>query len=150
VSAERRDRAITRSWPTLLLLTLTAVLLSLGAFLSWRATGSEVSATPTLTGAAHAEHGANGGAHEHPIDENHLLDVLAEENEARDKLPANATLLTMLALVASFGLALGWLPASGWSSPRSQVSLLIRCCFHSIVHVQHGRPVATLLGVFRL
>ena len=48
---------MTRSWPTLLLLALTAVLLSLGAFLSWRATGSEVSAALTLAAASHAQHG---------------------------------------------------------------------------------------------
>jgi hypothetical protein len=139
-----------RSWPTLPLLALTAVLLSLGTFLSWRANGSEVSAALTLAGAAHAQHRTNGGAQERPIDENYLLDVLADESEARDKFPANASLLTMLVFVVLFGPALRWLPASGWAGPGSRISLLIRCCFHSIVHVQQGRPVATLLGVFRL
>jgi hypothetical protein len=113
-------------------LLTTAVLVCLGAFLlSWPASGSEQV--------------ANG----HPIDGQYLA-ILAEEDEVSDQLPKNAELLSTLVLVLFFGPALGWLVASGWRGSKPEVTSLMRCCFHSMVHLHQRRAVATVLGVFRL
>jgi hypothetical protein len=102
------------------LLTI-AVLFCLGAFLlSWSASGSEVSAVLTMVGAPHAERVANG----HPIGGKYLA-MSAKEDEVGDKLPKNATLLRTLALVLFFGMALGWLLASGWTRSRPEVTSLL-------------------------
>jgi hypothetical protein len=114
-------------------LLTTAVLLCLGAFLlSWSASGSEQVAKG------------------HPIDGKYPA-MLAEEDQVSSKLPKNAMLLRTLVLVYFFGPALGWLlVASGWRGSRPEVTSLMRCCFHSMVHLHQRRTVATLLGVFRL
>ena len=127
-------------------LLTTAVLLCLGAFLlSWSASGSEVFPIPTMVGATHAEQGANG----HQI-EGQYPAMFAEEDKVRDELPKNAMLLRTLVLVLFFGPVLGWLLASGWRGSRPEDNSLMRCCFHSMVHLHQRRTVATLLGVFRL
>jgi hypothetical protein len=127
----------------------TAVLLWVGVFLfCWPSSGSEVCAAFTLAGAPHAEQAANGSGHQ--IDGNYLA-VFAAEDEAKDKLPRNATLLrTLLVLVLFFGTALGWLGVSSWMRGRPEVCSPIRYCFHCVVHLHQRRAVATLLGVFRL
>jgi hypothetical protein len=128
-------------------LLTTAVLLCLGAFLlSWPASGTEVSAVLTMVGVPHAEQAANG----HPIDGKYPA-MFAEEGEVRDQLPKNAMLLGTLVLVLFYGPVLGWwLVASGWTGSRPEDTSLMRCCFHSMVHLHQRRTVATLLGVFRL
>ena len=129
-------------------LLTTGVLLLLGAFLlSWPASGSEVSTALTKADAPHAEQAANGYGHQ--IDGNYLA-VFAAEDEAEDKLPKNAVLLRTLVIVLFFGLALGWIGVTGWLRRRPEVCSLIRCWFHSVVHLHQRRAVATLLGVFRL
>ena len=126
----------------------TAVLLWLGIFLlCWPSSGSEVSAAFTLAGAPHAEQAANGSGHQ--IDGNYFV-LFAAENEVKDKLSRNATLLRTLVLVLSFGTALGWLGVSGWMRRRLEVCSAIRYWFHSMDHLHQRRAVATLLGVFRL
>jgi hypothetical protein len=122
-------------------LVAAVTLLCLGAFLSWSATG--VPASLTTAGSPHVDQGANG--YGHAIDGNYLA---AFAEEASDKLPANATLLTALLLVVFFGTA--WLLAFGWTHRRSQVPSLIGCCFPSIGRRHQRRPVAALLEVFRL
>jgi hypothetical protein len=114
-------------------LLTTAVLVCLGAFLlSWTASGSEQV--------------ANG----HPIDGQYLA-FFAEEDEGSDQLPKNAVLLSTLVLVLFYGPALGWwLVASGWRGSRPEDTSLMRCCYHSMVHLHQRRTVATLLEVFRL
>jgi hypothetical protein len=127
-------------------LLTTAVLPCLGVFLlSWSASGSELSAVLTMEGAPHAEQVANG----HQIDGQYLA-MFAEEDEVRDQLPKNATLLSTLVLVLFYGSALGWLVACGWRGSRPVETSLMRCCFHSMVHLHQRRAVASLLGVFRL
>jgi hypothetical protein len=126
----------------------TAVLLWVGVFLfCWPSSGSELSAAFTLAGVPHAEQAANGSGHQ--IDGNYLA-VFAAEDEAKDKLPRNATLLRTLVFVLFFGTALGWLGVSSWMRRRPEVCSPIRCCFHCVVHLHQRRAVATLLGVFRL
>jgi hypothetical protein len=114
-------------------LLTTAVLVCLGAFLlSWSASGSEQVAKG------------------HPIDGKYPA-MLAEEDQVSSKLPKNAMLLRTLVLVYFFGPALGWLlVAPGWRGSRPEDTSLMRCCFHSMVHLHQRRTVATLLGVFRL
>ena len=114
-------------------LLTTAVVLCLVPFLSsWPASGSEQV--------------ANG----HPIDGQYLA-TFAEEDKGKDKLPKNAMLLRTLVLVLFFGPVLGWLLlASGWRGSRPEDNSLMRCCFHSMVHMHQRRTVATLLEVFRL
>jgi hypothetical protein len=133
-STNTRDMRVFSSWHfagSAWLLT-TAVLLCLGALLlSWPANGSEQV--------------ANG----HQIDGQYLA-MFAEEDEGSDKLPKNAMLLRTLVLVYFYGPALGWLLASCWRGSRPEDTSLMRCCFHSIVHLHQRRAVATLLGVFRL
>src|SRR5215208_129342 len=127
-------------------LLTTAFLLCLGAFhLSWSASGSEVFPVLTMVGATHAEQMANG----HQIDGQYLA-MFAEEDEVSDELPKNAMLLRTLVLVYFYGPALGWLLASCWRGSRPEDTSLMRCCFHSIVHLHQRRAVATLLEVFRL
>ena len=130
------------------LLLTTTVLIYLGVFLlSWPAGGSEVSAALTMGGTPHAEQAANGSGHQ--IDGNYFV-VFAAEDEAKDKLPRNATLLRTLVFVLFFGTALGWLGVSSWMHRRAEVCSPIRCWFHCVVHLHQRRAVATLLGVFRL
>jgi hypothetical protein len=113
-------------------LLTTVVLVCLGAFLlSWTASGSEQV--------------ANG----HPIDGKYPA-MLAEEDQVSSKLPKNAMLLRTLVLVLFYGPALGWLVACGWRGSRPEDTSLMRCCYHSMVHLHQRRAVAILLGVFRL
>jgi hypothetical protein len=129
-------------------LLTTAVLLWLGVFLfCWPSSGSELSAAFTVAGAPHVEQAANGSGHQ--IAGNHFA-VFAAEDEAKDKLPRNATLLRTLVFVLFFGTALGLLEVSSWMRPRAEVCSPIRCWFHCVVHLNQRRAVATLLGVFRL
>jgi len=129
-------------------LLTTAVLIWLGAFLlCWAASGSEVSAALPMVRSPHAEQAANG--HRHSLDGDYLA-VFAAEGEAGDKLPKNAALLRTLVLVLFFGPVLGWIVVSGWRRRRLEVCSLIRCCFHSVVHLHQRRAAATLLGVVRL
>jgi hypothetical protein len=129
-------------------LLTTAVLLWLGGFLlCWPSNGSEVSAAFTLAGAPHAEQAANGFGHQ--MDGNYFV-VFAAEDEAKDKLPRNATLLRTLVFMLFCGTALGWLGVSGWMRRRAEVCSPIRCWVHCVVHLHQRRAVATLLGVFRL
>jgi hypothetical protein len=129
-------------------LLTTSVLIWLGVFLScWPASGSEGSAAITMADAPHAEQAANGYGHQ--ID-GHYFAVFAAEDEAGEKLPKNAVLLRTLVLVLFFGLALGWLVASGLRRRRPEVCSPIRCWFHCVVHLHQRRAVASLLGVFLL
>jgi hypothetical protein len=90
---------------------------------------------------------ANGYGH---ATAGNFLAAFAEEPEAGDKLPRNATLLTTLLLVVFFGTVLGWLLVFGRTHHRCPVPSLIRCYFLSIGRRHQRRPVAALLGVFRL
>ena len=129
-------------------LLTTAVLLWLGIFLlCWPSSGSEVSAAFTLAGAPHGEQGANGFGHQ--MDGNYFV-VFAAEDEAKDKLPRNATLLRTLVFVLFFWTALRWLGVSSLMRRRAEVCSPIRWWFHCVVHLHQRRAVATLLGVFRL
>jgi|SRR5215212_3224798 hypothetical protein len=113
-------------------LLTTAVIVCLGAFLlSWTASGSEQVAKG------------------HPIDGKYPA-MLAEEDQVSSKLPKNAMLLRTLVLVLFYGPALGWLVACGWRGSRPEDTSLMRCCYHSMVHLHQRRAVAILLGVFRL
>jgi hypothetical protein len=127
----------------------TAVLLWVGVFLlCWPSSGPELSAAFTLAGAPHAEQAAKGSSGHH-IDGNYLA-VFAAEDEPKDKLPRNATLLGTLVFVLFFGTALGWLGVPSWMRRRAEVCSPIRCWFHCVVHLHQRRAVATLLGVFQL
>jgi hypothetical protein len=130
-------------------LVVTAGLLFLGVFLflSWTAAESELSAALTMTDSSHAEHAAKGSGH--PIGGNYLTGF-ADEEKAKDKLPANAVQLRALLLVVLLGMALWWLLGSGWTRTRLQVLSHIRCWLHSIACLRQRRPVAARLGVFRL
>jgi hypothetical protein len=129
-------------------LLTTALLICFGVFLScWPASVSDVSAASTMAGAPHVEQPANGNGY--PIDSTYLA-VYAEADGAGEKLPKNAVLLRTLVLVLFFGLALGWLVASGLRRRRPEVCSPIRCWFHCVVHLHQRRAVATLLGVFLL
>jgi len=133
-------------WASLL---TTAVLLWVSVFLlCWPSSGSELSAAFTLAGAPHGEQAAQGSGHH--IDGNYLA-VFAAEDEAKEKLPRNATLLGTLVFVLFFGRALRWVGLCGWMRCRAEVCSPIRCWFHSMVDLhQRRRAVTTLLGVFRL
>ena len=129
-----------------LLITAT-LLLCLGAFFSsWPAIGSEISPVLTIVGVPHAEQVANG----HQIDGQYPAMFADEEDEGSGELAKNAKLLRTLVVVLFYGPALGWLVACGWRGSRSEDTSLMRCCFHSMVHLHQRRAVATLLGVFRL
>ena len=142
-------RVFSSSWFTRCAsLLTTGVLLCFGVFpLSWPASGFEVSTASTMAGAPHVEQPANGSGY--PIDGTYLA-VFAEEDGAGNKLPKNAALLRALVFVLFIGLSLGWIVVSGWRCRRPEVCSLIRCWFHSMVHLHQRRDVATLLGVFRL
>jgi Na+/H+-dicarboxylate symporter len=127
----------------------TAVLLWIGLFLlCWPSSGSDLSAAFTLAGAPHGEQAAKGTSGHH-IAGNYFA-VFAAEDESKDKLPRNATLLRTLVFVLFFGTALRWLEVSSWMRRRAEVCSPIRCWFHCVVHLHQRRAVATLLGVFRL
>jgi hypothetical protein len=140
------------SWPfahVVWLVAAVVVVLCFGVFLSLPAAPeSEVfPAFTTAAGSPHADQVANG--YRHLIDGNYLA-ASAEDDEASDELPENATLLTTLLVVVFFGRALGWLLAFGSMRRRLKVPSFFGCCFPSIVRHHQRRPVATLLGVFRL
>ena len=138
---------MTRSKLTLPVLALTAAVLCLGIFLSWRAEVSEASTVVAVASAAHSEHLPNG--YRHSADANSHA-VFAEEGEPGDKLPANAALLTMLLLGVFVGTALWWSGMSAQKRPRSRVTSPTQRWFYSMVCFFQRRSVATLLAVLRL
>ena len=86
---------------------VVAFLLCLGVFLlPLPATGSEVPSAQALANMPHLDIETNGNAP--PLDETYVV-ALGEEAKDAEKYPLNAELLTMLLLVVSFGLSVGWL-----------------------------------------
>jgi hypothetical protein len=116
------------------------ILLCVGTFLCLLPTELEVSAALTTAHSTPLDQRANEG----------YFAALAEEAEASDKLPRNATLLTALLLTVFFGIALGWLLVSGRTRRRLEGFALMGYCFPSIGCRHQRRLVAALLGVFRL
>jgi hypothetical protein len=139
-----------RSWPFVRVRSLVEVgiLLCFGVFPCWAAVPkSEVSADLTMVESPHVDQVANG--YGHAIDRNYLAEF-AQEAEASDKLPAKATLLAALLLAVFFRIAFGWLLAFGRTRRRLELPMLMERCSPSISRRHQRRPVAALLGVFRL
>jgi hypothetical protein len=124
------------------LLVAAALLLCLGPFLSWTATGPEVPGTLAKADWAQRDHGANGD--EHPLNGTYLV-MPAEEAGDSNKGPVNADLLTTLLLAFSFGVTVGWLLANGWGQEAFRPSVITRR--PSFVSAREDTP---FLGVFRL
>jgi hypothetical protein len=127
------------------MLALAAVV-CLGAPLTPRAVRSEVSATLADRVVAQARHPAGGVRHQMGSS---ILTVMAEEKEARGKLPANATHLMTLVL-GFFGTAIWWSGLSTRAHPGFLLPSFPRSSFLSVVCFLQRRDVATLSGVFRL
>ena len=126
-----------------LLVAAAAVVLCLGAFLSWPVTGPGVPAAHTMVGSSQLLHqGASGDGQ--PTDWSYFA-VPTEETENIAKGPVNADLLTALLLGALFLATVGWLLANGrgqgvfcsWDEARRP----------SFVTARTDTP---FLGVFRL
>jgi hypothetical protein len=86
---------------------VVAFLLCLGVFLlPLPATGSEVPSALAMANLPGLDLETNGNGH--PLDGTYVV-APGEEAEDAEKYPLNAELLTMLLLVVSFGLSVGWL-----------------------------------------
>ena len=124
------------------LLVAAAVVLCLGAFLSWPATGPGVPTARTMVGSPQLHQGTSGDGQ--PTDWSYFA-VPTEETENIAKGPVNADLLTALVLGALFLATVGWLLANGrgqgvfcsWDEARRP----------SFVTARTDTP---FLGVFRL
>jgi hypothetical protein len=139
-----------RSWPFVRVASLVVVgiLLCFGVFPCWAEVPKpEVSADLKMVGSPHVNQVANG--YGHAIDRKNVAEF-AQEAEASDKLPAKATLLAALLLVVFLRTALGWLLAFGRTRRRLELPMLMERCSPSISRRHQRRPVAALLGVFRL
>jgi hypothetical protein len=132
----------------LILLLLAGVMLCcLGIFLSLPSPTSEVDGVPSALAEAnvgHVDRGANDAA---PLPDGSYPLMPAEELRESDKLPVNASLMTMLVLaLAYFGASVGWLLMT---NARRQA---VMCC--SLLDDRwwlatvHEGP--SFLGVFRL
>ena len=120
-------------------LVVAALLLCLGALLSWSATGPEVAATLTMVDSPHMEQGANG----HLLAGSYLA-VPTEEKENSDKDPVNAGLLTALLLALFLGVMAGWPLANG----RGHQAFCSSAVALRLAFVLRQDPPS--LGVFRL
>jgi hypothetical protein len=139
-----------RSWPFVRVASLVVVgiLLCFGVFPCWAEVPKpEVSADLKMVESPHLDRVANG--YGHAIDRKNLAEF-AQEAEASDKLPAKDTLLAALLLVVFFGTAFRWLLAFGRARRRLKLPMLTERCSPYISRRHQRRPVAALLGVFRL
>jgi hypothetical protein len=120
------------------LVAVAALLLGVGAFLSWSASGSEI---PTTAAAgSHVGQGVDG----HPPSGSHLV-VLGGEAEEGNKGPVNAILLTALLLVSFLGTTAGWQLAHDRRQPAPCL-----LCIPGRSSFEAAREDAPFLSVFRL
>ena len=124
------------------LLVAAALLLCLGPFLFWTATGDFGPGTLAKADWSQMGQGANGD--QHPLSGSYLV-MPMEEAVDSNKGPVNADLLTALLLAFSFGVTVGWLLASGWGQEAFRSSAITSR--PSFVTTHKDRP---FLGVFRL
>ena len=117
----------------LALVSVAALLLGAGVFLSWPATGPWV----TTAAASHTAQGVDG----HPPSGSQLT-VFGADIEDGDKGPVNAVLLTVLLLASFFGVTAGWQLACDLRQPAPRVPG--RPSFEA------AREDAPFLSVFRL
>src|SRR5215208_6294767 len=111
----------------LALVSVAALLLGAGVFLSWSATAA----------GSHAAQGVDG----HPPSGSQLT-VFGADVEEGDKGPVNAVLLTVLLLASFFGVTVGWQLACDLRQPAPCVP--VRPSFEA------AREDAPFLSVFRL
>jgi hypothetical protein len=117
----------------LALVSVAALLLGAGVFLSYSATG------PWVTTAA-GSHTAQGVDGHRPSGSQ--LTVFGADIEEGDKGPVNAVLLTVLLLASFFGVAVGWQLACDLRQPAP--------CVPGWPSFEAAREDATFLSVFRL
>ena len=117
----------------LALVSVAALLLGAGVFLSWSATGPWV----TTAAGSHTAQGVDG----HPPSGSQLT-VFGADIEDGDKGPVNAVLLTVLLLASFLGVTVGWQLACDLRQPAPCV--LGRPSFEA------AREDAPFLSVFRL
>jgi hypothetical protein len=117
----------------LALVSVAALLLAAGVFLSWSATGPWV----TTAAGSHTAQGVDGH-----LPSGSQLTVFGADVEEGDKGPVNAVLLTVLLLASFFGVTVGW---------------QLACDLRQPAHCVPGRPSfeaahedAPFLSVFRL
>ena len=115
------------------LVAVAALLLGAGAFLSWSATGPEI----TPAAGSHVARGVDG----HPPGGSQLA-VVGGDVEEGDKGPVNAVLLTALLFASSFGITAGWQLAYDLRQPAP--------CVPDRPSFEASREDAPFLSVFRL
>jgi hypothetical protein len=115
------------------LVAVAALLLGAGVFLSWSATGPEI----TTAAGSHVAQGVDG----HPPGGSRLT-LLGGDLEEGDKGPVNAVILTALLLAATFGITVGWQLAYGRRQPAP--------CVPDRPSFEAAREDAPFLSVFRL
>jgi hypothetical protein len=120
------------------LVAVAALLLGVGALLSWSAGGSEI--LITAASGSHVGQGVDG----HPLSGSHLL-VLGEEAEEGDKGPVNAVLLTALLLASLLGMTAGGQLAYDRRQPAPCL-----LCIPGHPSFEAAREDAPFLSVFRL
>ena len=139
-----------RSWPFVRVpsLVVVGILLCFGVFPCWaEGPKPEVSADLKMVKSPHVDQVANG--YGHAIDRKNLAGF-AQGAEASDKLPAKATPLAAFLLAVFLRTALVGPIAFGRTRRRLELPMLMERCTPSISRRHHRRPVAALLGVFRL
>jgi hypothetical protein len=124
------------------LLVAATLLLCLGPFLFWTATGDFGPGTLEKADWSQMGQGANGD--QHPLSGSYLV-MPMEETVDSNKGPINADLLTALLLAFSFGVTVGWLLANGWGQEVFRSSSITRR--PSFMTACKDTP---FLGVFRL
>ncbi len=117
----------------LALVSVAALLLGAGGFLSWSATGPGV----TTAASSHTAQGVDG----HPPSGSQLT-VFGADVEEGDKGPVNAVLLTVLLLASLFGVTAGWQLACDLRQPAP--------CVPGRPSFDAAHEDAPFLSVFRL
>jgi hypothetical protein len=120
-------------------LAVAAILLCLGAFLSWAEAAPDVPVSPSVGHSSHVDRGSSG----HQADGSYLAGP-AEEADDGDKSPVNADLLTALLLAFFFGVAVG----SPLVKARGYDAFWSSGVVHRPSFVVRQHPAS--LGVFRL
>ena len=124
------------------LLVAAALLLCLGPFLFWTATGDFGPGTLEKADWSQMGQGANGD--QHPLSGSYLV-MPMEEAVDSNKGPVNADLLTALLLAFCFGAMIGWLLANDRGQEAFRSSGISGR--PSFMTTRKDRP---FLGVFRL